>query len=72
MKIIITLIFLLTSLTTFSKEKRPTVWGKIFKTKQESYGYKYFVYFKKDGKAYAYPLSNKSKIDPVQLDSTCA
>lgn len=68
MKYFFTLIFLVTSLTTFAKDSRPTVWGKIFKAKEQVYGYKYFVYFKKDGKAYAYPLSNKSNIDPAQLD----
>lgn len=69
MKHLITLIFLLFSLTAFTKEQRPTVWGKIFKVKKKAYGYSYFIYFKKDGKDYAYPVSNKTKIDPVQLDN---
>lgn len=69
MKILMTLLLLSFSLNGFAKNEKPTVWGKIFKVKEKSYGYKYFVYFKKEGKDYAYPLSNNSKIDPNQLDS---
>lgn len=68
MKNLLVLLMFVFSLTGFAKDTRPTVWGKILKTKKEAHGYKYFVYFKKDGKDFAYPISNKSKIDPIIFD----
>ena len=67
MKNLPTLLIVLFSLTALSAEK-PAIWGKIYKTKTKVQGHSHFVYFKKDGKGYAYPLSSKSKIDPLVLD----
>ena len=66
-KFILLIILTLTSLYGFAKEK-PAVWGVIYKTKKEIQGHQYFVYYKENGKDYAYPLSVKSNIDPVILD----
>lgn len=67
MKNILILIIVFTSLSAFSKEN-PAVWGVIYKTKKHIQGHKYFVYYKENGKDYAYPLSIKSNIDPIVLD----
>ncbi len=64
---LITLLTLMFSLTLMATEK-PTVWGKIYKTKKKVQGHSYFVYFKKDGKDFAYPLSTKSNMDPIILE----
>lgn len=67
MKLILTLLMMFMVTTTFSKEKEPTTWGKIIESKKDSYGFKYFVYFKKGDKHYAYPISHHSKISPKKL-----
>ena len=67
MRNLILLCSLFFSLQLAAKEIRPVVWGKIINAKQETYGYKYFVYFRQDGKDYAYPLSKKSQIDSAKL-----
>lgn len=48
---------------------KPAVWGKIVKTKEKKIGYYYFIYFKKDGIDYAFPLSSKSKISQQKLEN---
>jgi len=67
MKALLLLILTIFTLTSFAKEK-PAIWGKIYKTQSKVQGHSYFVYFKKDGKGYAYPLGTKSNIDPIVLD----
>jgi hypothetical protein len=67
MKILISLFIIMFTVSSFANEK-PTIWGKVYKTKSKVQGHSYFVYFKKDGKGYAYPLSTKSNIDPIVLD----
>lgn len=67
-KLILLFILLFAFQVPAQENKRPTVWGQIIKAKEETHGFKYFVYFKKEGKAYAYPLSNESEISSKQLD----
>jgi len=50
-------------------EPRPATWGKIYKTETKMRGHQYFVYFRKDGKDFAYPLSTKSKINRKKLSN---
>jgi hypothetical protein len=65
----IILLVLFMALSSFaSEEKKPAVWGKIYKTKESQHGYQYFVYFKKDGKDYAYPLSTNSNMSKKKLE----
>lgn len=55
---------------SFSKEiTHPRVWGKIYKTKEKKYGHRYFVYFKRDGIDYVFPLSSDSKLSEKKLNS---
>jgi hypothetical protein len=67
MKKLMILFLMLFTMTSYALEK-PAIWGKIYKTKKKVQGHSYFIYFKKDGKDYAYPLSTKSNIDPIVLD----
>lgn len=50
-------------------QSSPSIWGQIVKTKKETYGHEYFVYFKEDGKDFAYPLSSESKVGKKKLEN---
>ncbi|MCO4753948.1 MAG: hypothetical protein KC478_05675 [Bacteriovoracaceae bacterium] len=50
-------------------QSTPSTWGQIVKTKKETYGHEYFVYFKDDGKDFAYPLSSDSSVGEKRLES---
>jgi hypothetical protein len=52
----------------YTNNSKHAVWGKVLKTKT-LHGHNYFIYFKSEGKNYAYPLSTKSSIKQKKLDS---
>lgn len=64
------ILFILISFNVFSqtKETFPTIWGTLYKTTKETHGHQYFIFFKKGGRNYAFPLSSESKINKSKLD----
>lgn len=64
---IVTVILMMIPIS-FANNTKHAVWGKVLKTK-DLHGHTYFIFFKSEGKSYAYPLSATSSIEKKKLDS---
>lgn len=63
------LLIIFLSFAVFAQDKAPSIWGQIIKAPKTTVGYDYFIYFKKDGQAYAYPLSHSSEMSLKKIKS---
>lgn len=65
--------FIFTFLFSFSiMAQESGTWGQVIKSDKSRYGHQYFIYFKQDGKDYAYPIDPTSEKVAKELSDSHA